>query len=251
MFIGEEPIHINAKPEDIAPLVLMPGDPLRAKYIAETFLDNAIAKDFTIDHKSVANLRNMLGYTGFYKGVRVTVMASGMGMPSMGIYAFELFHFFNVEKIIRIGTCGAIRPVVKVPDLILANSAYSESNFAYTFNDYDKHITYPSNTLNATIIDTAEQLNYKLHVGDITTMDVFGPYIDYERVLARIPKDLNIIGEEMEAFALFHLANHFKKEASCILTAVDSKFSNVVLSGEERERSLNDMITLALESIIK
>ena len=99
--------------------------------------------------------------------------------------------------------------------------------------------------------EQAQELNYKLHVGDITTMDVFGPYIDYDRVLNRIPKDLDILGEEMEAFGLFHIANHFNKEAACILTAVDSKFSDVVLSGEERERSLNEMITLALESIIK
>ncbi len=242
MFIGENPIHINAEKDSIAPLVLMPGDPLRAKYIAENFLTDA---------KEVANLRNMLGFTGFYKGVKVTVMASGMGMPSMGIYAFELFHFFNVEKIIRIGTCGAVKPIVKVPDLILANSAYSESNFAYTFSNSNDHIMYPSNTLNNTIKEQAQELNYKLHVGDITTMDVFGPYIDYDRVLNRIPKDLDILGEEMEAFGLFHIANHFNKEAACILTAVDSKFSDVVLSGEERERSLNEMITLALESIIK
>ncbi len=251
MFIGEEPIHINAEKGSIAPLVLMPGDPLRAKYIAENFLDDAIYEDFSIDNKNVANLRNMLGYTGFYKGVRVTVMASGMGMPSMGIYAFELFHFFDVKKIIRIGTCGVVKPTIKVPELLLATSAYSESNFAYTFDDYKGHITYPSNTLNETIIKVSEDLNYKLHVGDITTMDVFGPYIDYDRVLNRIPKELDIIGEEMEAFALFHIAKHFNAEASCILTAVDSKYSDVVLSGEERERSLNDMITLALESIIK
>ena len=251
MFIGDEPIHINAEKGSIAPLVLMPGDPLRAKYIAEHFLDNAIHDEFVIEEKNVANLRNMLGYTGFYKGVRVTVMASGMGMPSMGIYAWELFHYFDVEKIIRIGTCGAVKPTVKVPELILAKSAYSESNFAYTFDDYDKHITYPSNTLNNTIIETAEELNYKIHVGDVTTMDVFGPYIDYDRVLNRVPKELDIMGEEMEAFALFHIANHFQKEASCILTAVDSKFSKTVLSGEERQTSLNEMITLALESIIK
>ncbi len=251
MFVGENPIHINAEKGSIAPLVLMPGDPLRAKYIAENFLDDAIAEDFQITNKNVANLRNMLGYTGFYKGVRVTVMASGMGMPSMGIYAWELFHYFDVEKIIRIGTCGAVKPTVRVPELILATRAYSESNFAYTFSDYKEHITYPSNSLNETIIKTAEELNYKIHVGDITTMDVFGPYIDYDRVLNRIPKDLDILGEEMEAFALFHIASYFKKEASCILTAVDSKFSNVVLSGEERQNSLNEMITLALDSIIK
>lgn len=242
MFIGENPIHINAEKGSISELVLMPGDPLRAKYIAENFLDDA---------KEVCNLRNMLGYTGTYKGVRVSVIGSGMGVPSMGIYSWELFHYFNVQKIIRIGTCGVVSPEVQVPELILATSAYSESNFAYTFDDYKEHITYPSKDLNEKIINTAKELNYTLHVGDVTTMDVFGPYIDYDRVLNRMPKDLNVIGEEMEAFGLFHIAHHFNREASCILTAVDSKFSDVVLSGDAREKSLNDMITLALEAIIK
>lgn len=242
MFISETPIHINAKAGSIAELVLMPGDPLRAKYIAENFLEGA---------KEVCNLRNMLGFTGTYKGVRVSVIGSGMGMPSMGIYAWELYHYFNVKKIIRIGTCGVVSPEVLVPELILASSAYSESNFAYTFNNYKEHITYPSKDLNNLIIEASKELNYKLHVGDVTTMDVFGPFIDYDRVLDRMPKDLNVIGEEMEAFALFHIANHFKREASCILTAVDSKYSDVVLSGEERQNSLNEMITLGLEAIIK
>ena len=220
----------------------MPGDPLRAKYIAENFLENA---------KEVCNLRNMLGFTGFYKGIRVSVVGSGMGMPSMGIYSWELYHYFNVKKIIRIGTCGVVSKDVLVPELILAERAHSESNFAYTFNNYEGHITYPSTELNNQIIDSAKELNYKLHVGDITTMDVFGPFIDYDRVLDRMPKELNVLGEEMEAFALFHIANHFNREAACILTAVDSKFSDVVLTGEQRQSSLNEMITLALEAVIK
>ena len=242
MFISENPIHINAQKGSIAPIVLMPGDPLRAKYIAENFLDDA---------KEVCNLRNMLGFTGTYKGIRVSVVGSGMGMPSMGIYSWELFYYFNVEKIIRIGTCGVVSPEILVPELILASSAHSESNFAYSFNDFKGNVTYPSNSLNEIIIESAKNLNYKLHVGCITTTDIFGPYIDFDRVFDRIPKELNVIGEEMEAFALFHIANHFKREASCILTAVDSKFSDTVLSGEERQNSLNEMITLALESIIK
>ena len=242
MFIGENPIHINAEKGSIAEIVLMPGDPLRAKYIAENFLEDA---------KEVCNLRNMLGYTGTYKGVRVSVIGSGMGMPSMGIYSWELYHYFNVQKIIRIGTCGVVSPKVEVPELILATSAYSESNFAYTFDNYENSITYPSENLNNLILDANKELNYKLHTGDITTMDVFGPYIDYDRVLDRVPKELDVIGEEMEAFALFHIAKHFDREAACILTAVDSKYSDVVLSGEDRQNSLNEMITLALEAIIK
>ncbi len=242
MFIGEEPIHINAEKGSIAPLVLMPGDPLRAKYIAENFLNDA---------KLVCDLRNMFGYTGTYKGVKVSVVGSGMGVPSMGIYSWELYHYFDVKKIIRIGTCGVVNPEVNVPELILATSSFSESNFAYTFSDYKEHITYPSRDLNEKIIEAAKELDYKLHVGDVTTMDVFGPYIDYDRVLDRIPKNLKVLGEEMESFGLFHIASHFNREAACILTAVDSKYSDVVLSGEERETSLNEMITLALEAIIK
>lgn len=242
MFISDTPVHINAEVGSIAKIVLMPGDPLRAKYIADNFLENA---------KEVCNLRNMLGFTGTYKGVKVSVIGSGMGMPSMGIYAWELYHYFKVEKIIRIGTCGVVSPEVLVPELILASSAYSESNFAYTFDNYEGHITYPSKNLNNSIIEAAKELGYKLHIGDVTTMDVFGPFIDYDRVLNRMPNNLNVIGEEMEAFALFHIAKHFNKEASCILTAVDSKYSDVVLSGEERQNSLNEMITLGLEAIIK
>ncbi len=242
MFVGEDPIHINAEKGSIAELVLMPGDPLRAKYIAENFLTDA---------KEVCNLRNMLGYTGIYKGVKVSVIGSGMGMPSMGIYSWELYHYFNVKKIIRIGTCGVVSPEVNVPELILAEKAYSESNFAWTFDNYEGHITYPSKELNDIIYAKSKELGLKIHVGDVTTMDVFGPYIDYDRVLDRMPKDLKVIGEEMEAYGLFHIAKHFNREASCILTAVDSKFSDVVLSGEERQSSLNDMITLALESIIQ
>lgn len=241
MFISDEPIHINAEIGNISELVLMPGDPLRAKYIAENFLDDA---------KMVCNLRNMLGYTGFYKGVRVSVIGSGMGMPSMGIYSWELYHYFNVKKIIRIGTCGAVSKDVEIKDLILASNVYSESNFAYTYNDYKEHLVYPSMEFNNKIIETANKLKYKLHVGTVCTMDVFGPYIDYDRVLNRIPKELNVLGEEMEAFALCHIANSFKREAACIITVVDSKYSDVIISGEEREKSLNEMITLALESLI-
>ena len=241
MFISDEPIHINAEIGSISELVLMPGDPLRAKYIAENFLNDA---------KMVCNLRNMLGYTGFYKGVRVSVIGSGMGMPSMGIYSWELYHYFNVKKIIRIGTCGAVSKDVEIKDLILASNVYSESSFAYTYNDYKEHVVYPSKDLNNKIIETANKLNYKLHVGTVCTMDVFGPYIDYDRVLNRIPKELNVLGEEMEAFALCHIANSFKREAACIITVVDSKYSDVIISSEEREKSLNNMITLALESLI-
>lgn len=245
MFLGENPIHIEVKDKsDIAQLVLMPGDPLRAKYIAENFLDDA---------KCVTSVRNMLGFTGFYKGKKVTVMGSGMGMPSMGIYAFELFHYFNVEKIIRIGTCGAVSPKANINDMILSDKVYSESNFAYTFNNYRERIVVADPSLNKNVMEAANELslNGNLHVGMLTTMDVFGPYIDFERVLRRIPKNLDILGEEMEAFGLIHIANSMGRKATAIATVVDSKYSNVVLTIEQRQTSLNNMIKLALEAIIK
>lgn len=245
MFLGENPIHIEVKDKsDIAQLVLMPGDPLRAKYIAENFLD---------DSKCVTSVRNMLGFTGFYKGKKITVMGSGMGMPSMGIYAFELFHYFNVEKIIRIGTCGAVSPKANINDMILSDKVYSESNFAYTFNNYRERIVVADPSLNKSVMEAANELslNGNLHVGMLTTMDVFGPYIDFERVLGRIPKNLDILGEEMEAFGLIHIANSMGRKATAIATVVDSKYSNVVLTIEQRQTSLNNMIKLALEAIIK
>ncbi len=245
MFLGENPIHIEVENKsDIAKLVLMPGDPLRAKYIAENFLENA---------KCVTSVRNMLGFTGTYKGVPITVMGSGMGMPSIGIYSFELFHFFDVQKIIRIGTCGAVSPKANINDMLLSESVYSESNFAYTYNNYRERVVVADKNLNDNVVKAADELSLSnnLHKGMLTTMDVFGPYIDFERVLSRIPKEYEVLGEEMEAFGLIHVANSMGRCATAMATVVDSKYSNVVLSIEERQTSLNNMIKLALEAIIK
>ena len=241
MFIGENPIHIEAN-ADIAPLVLMPGDPLRAKYIAENFLEGA---------KLINQIRGMFGYTGTYKGVKITVFGSGMGMPSASIYVFELVHYFNVKKIIRIGTCGAVSEEAEIGHIILADKVYSESNFAYTYNDYKEHVVTSSNSLNQAIESVAKDMQLPIHVGMMTTMDVFGPYIDFNRVLERIPKEYHILGEEMEAFGLIHVANSMNIDATAMATVVDSKFSKTVLTSEEREKNLNDMITLALDAIIK
>lgn len=243
MFVGENPIHIKVENKsDIAELVLMPGDPLRAKYIAENFLSDA---------KLVTSIRNMYGYTGTYKGVKVTVMAHGMGMPSASIYVFELIHYFNAKKIIRIGTCGAVSPKVEVGDVILTKDVYSESNFAYTYSNFIGSVVIANEELNNEILDTAKELDLKLHYGMTTTMDVFGPYIDYQRVLDRIPDEYEILGEEMEAFGLIHVANQMEVPATTLMTVADSKYSKVVLTPEERQTKLNDMIKLALESIIK
>lgn len=236
-----EPIHMNAKKEDIADIVILPGDPLRAEYIANNYLTDA---------KRVTDVRNMLGFTGYYKGKRVTVMGSGMGMPSCGIYAFELFYFYNVQKIIRIGTCGVSHKSVEIPEIILADQVYTESSYAYSYNGYKEHTVIPSMNLVNRIYEVAKSKNLKIHKGTLMTTDVFGPYVDDDAIMKRVPKHLTILGEEMESFGLIHIANSFNREAAVIVTAVDSKFSDVIVSAEERQTSLDNMIGLALDSII-
>lgn len=236
-----EPLHINAKKEDIADIVIMPGDPLRAKYIAENFLENA---------KEVTNVRNMLGFTGEYKGKRITVMGHGMGMPSAGLYAFELFYYYNVQKVIRIGTCGVVSPEVKIPEIILADKVYSESNYAFSYDGYKGNVVKPALDLVDQIAITAKSKGVHIHKGALMTTDVFGPYVDDDALIARAPKDLNLLGEEMEAFGLIHVANSFKRKAAVLVTAVDSKFTDKIVSVEDRQTSLNTMIALALDSLI-
>ncbi len=237
----KEPIHINAKKDQIADIVILPGDPLRAKYIAENFLSDAV---------EVTNVRNMLGFTGTYKGRRVTVMGSGMGMPSVGIYAFELFYYYNVQKIIRIGTAGVSSKDVDIPEIILADNVYSESNFAYSYDGYEGNTVKPSFELTNKIYSTAAAMGLKIHKGTLMTTEVFGPYVDDDAILARAPKDLNILGEEMEAYGLIHVANSFQRQAACMVTCVDSPFTDRIVSVNDRQTALNDMIKLALESLI-
>ena len=234
--------HISCTKDDLAPYVIMPGDPLRAKYIAEKYLSDA---------KLVSSARNMYAYTGTYKGKRVSVMGSGMGMPSMSIYAFELFYFFGVERIIRVGTCGGLLEEMNVPDIILATESYNEGNFAYSYNGDPTHFAYPSKSLNDRIQSVAQEKGKKLFLGTVMTTEQFGFYSDNEHVLARVPSDTQIIGEEMESFALFHIASSFQKEAACLVTVVDSKFKETFISFEVRELSLDDMIVLALDAIIR
>lgn len=237
-----KPAHIKSRYGEIAKIVVMPGDPLRAKYIAENFLTDAVL---------VNDTRNMFAYTGFYKDTKVTVMGSGMGMPSMSIYCFELFYFFGVEKIIRVGTCGGIVESLQVPDLVLADSSYNEGSFAYAYNGDPTHISYPTKSLNETILKTAQDLDLHLTVGTVMSTENFSFYSDIESLEKRIPLNIKVIAEEMESFALFHIAKSLNKQAACILTVVDSKGSNIFLSQDARERSLNDSIRLALESIIR
>lgn len=233
--------HIESKLEDIAPIVLMPGDPLRAKYIAEKFLEDA---------KLVNSVRNMFGYTGTYKGKRVTVFASGMGIPSIGIYSYELYNFYNVEKIIRIGTCGTFSENIKLLDVILSTGAYCKSHFDELLDGVDIDFIQSSDEINRSIMNTAKVKGINLNVGKTITSDVFDLYCDSKAKFRDNFPDMNFLGIEMEAFGLFYIAKKLEKEASCLMTVVDSLYDKRSLSSEEREKSLDEMITLALESII-
>lgn len=233
-------VHIESKKEDIADVVIMSGDPLRAKYIAEHFLD---------EYKMVNDVRNMFGFTGYYKGKRVTIFSHGMGIPSIGIYAYELYKFYDVKKIIRLGTCGTLKRDVKLLDVILATSAYSISTFPLLFDgDRDKEYN-ASKSLNDDIMATAEKLGIPLKVGKIITSDVFDPYATTEKFESCFPDD-DYLGSEMESFGLFYLAHKLKREAACMLTVVDSKLDKRALSSDERQMSLNEMITIALETLL-
>lgn len=235
--------HNEANLGDIAKTVIMPGDPLRAKYIAENFLE-----DFLL----VNSVRGMFAYTGKYKGKEISVMAHGMGMPSVGIYSYELYKFYNVQNIIRIGSCGAYKPELKLFDIILSNAVFSESNYALTLNNDDCHITYPSAMLNDVVERTAHENNIPLTIGNTVCTDCFDVYMtDVKQFLSRIPHDFNPVSAEMEAFALFYNAQLLGKNACCLMSVVDSKYITDIATPEERQTGLNNMISLALDASLK
>lgn len=232
--------HNEAKLGEIAETVIMPGDPLRAKYIAENFLENA---------RLVNKVRGMYAYTGTYKGKTISVMAHGMGIPSIGIYCYELYKFYNVQNIIRIGSCGGYKPELKLFDIILSEKVFSESNFALTLNNDDCHIVEANYELNNIIGKTAEKNNINIIKGNTVTTDCFDIYMtDVNEFLKRLPENFNPVSAEMEAFALFYIAKMLNKKASCLMSVVDSKYIKEVATPEEREQGLNNMIKLALES---
>lgn len=236
-------LHNEANLGEFAKTVIMPGDPLRAKYIAENFLD---------DYKLINKVRGMYAYTGKYKGKEISVMAHGMGMPSAGIYTYELFKFYDVDNIIRIGSCGAHSPNLELFDVILSKKVYTESNYSLTANNIDCHIIEASDTLNTIIQNTAKELDYNLILGNTTSTDFIDVYMeDGEKFLDRIPKELDIISSEMEAFAIFYNAKMLGKNAACLMSVVDSPFRDEFVSPEDRQLKLNNMIKIALESAIK
>lgn len=236
--------HNSANIGDIANTVIMPGDPMRAKYISDNFLT---------DVKIVSDVRGIACYTGNYKGKEISVMAHGMGMPSMGIYSYELYHFYNVDNIIRIGTCGGFREDMKILDLILSEEAYTEGSYALSFDNVPCNLTSSSSDINRVIEATAKENNINLIKGTTLCNDCFSPYVpDEEKLFERIPNGINRpIASEMEAFALFYNAKREGKHAACLLTVVDVPSDLEGISSEERESSLNTMIRLALDSSIK
>ena len=229
--------HIESKCcEDFAKTVLMPGDPLRAKYIADTYLTDIV---------QVNGVRNMFGYTGYYKGKKVTVMGSGMGMPSIGIYSYELFNFYGVENIIRIGSAGSYSADLAVYDTVLVSHAYSESTFAKVAFDIEGD-TLPANAeLNNVLRQCAKDVNVPLKEAIIHSSDVFYHTGSFSWEETRDEKGCKAV--EMESYALFANAIASGKKAACLLTISDSFITHEVTSAEERQNSFTNMMKVALE----
>ena len=232
-------VHIESKNNEIARIVLMPGDPKRSEYIANKFLKDA---------KLVNTVRGMNAYTGYYKDTLVTVFPSGMGIPSMGIYSYELFKEYGVEEIIRIGSCGGYSSKLKLKDIILTTGSYSESTYAVALDNYKEKTVKADSHLNNIIESTAKSIDKKIVKGDIYCSDAFYE-MDYD--YKKRANELDVLGIEMETFALFNNARKFGKKATALLTVSDLFGSSEKLTSLEREKELNDMITLALESCLK
>lgn len=231
--------HIDAKPEDFARTVLMPGDPLRAKFIAETYLNDAAL---------VNNVRGIHGYTGTYNGMRVSVMASGMGMPSIGIYSYELYNFFGVENIIRVGTAGAINPNVKVRDIVIAMGACTNSNYASQYGLPGTFAPTASYGLMKTAIDNAEKHGAAYHVGSCLSSDTF--YCDDPTATEKWAK-MGVLCIEMEAAALYMNAARCGKNALGIFTVSDHILTGEATTAEQRQSSFTQMMEIALDTAVE
>ena len=227
-------VHINALKEDISNIVIMPGDPNRAKLISDKFLENS---------KLINNTRGMLGFTGYYKGKKITVMASGMGNPSMGIYSYELFKDYDVDYILRIGTCGAYTKDLNLFDLILVDKSYSNTSYGINLGYNDNNIS-SSEIINNAVKKYTRENNINIINSNIHCTDTF-----YEKDYSEFLK-YNCMGVEMETFALFTNAKVLNKNASCILTVSDSLVTDEKLTSEEREKGVTKMIEVALESVL-
>lgn len=227
--------HIGAEKDQIAGTVLMPGDPLRAKFIAETFLENA---------ECVNTVRNMLGFTGEYHEKRITVFGGGMGMPSVGIYTYELFHYYEVDQIIRIGTAGTLSDKVNLRDVVVGTGASTDSNYASQFGLPGTFAPVADFDLARAAVETGERLGIKTVAGNILSSDIF--YNEEEGVLKKWAK-MGILAVEMEAAALYMNAARAGKRALCLLTISDAPFRGESLSVEDRQIGFTDMMKIALE----
>lgn len=227
--------HNQAKKGQIAETILLPGDPLRAKFIAENFLEDVV--EFN-------SVRNMLGYTGKYKGKEVSVMGTGMGMPSMGIYSYELIHFYGVKNLIRVGSCGSYQDDVKIHDIILAQGACTNSNFASQYELPGTFSAIASFELLEKAKKIADDKHYKVRVGNILSSDIF--YNDHPEVWKKWA-DIGVLGVEMEAYALYANAAKAGVNALTILTVSDSLVSQEATTPKERETTFTKMMEIALE----
>ncbi len=228
--------HNSANLGDIAKTVLMPGDPLRAKYIAENFLENPVLFN---------TVRNMFGYTGTYKGKKISVMGSGMGMPSIGIYSYELFSFYGVERIIRIGSAGAYTDDLKLFDVMLVTDAWSESHYAKVQSGTNKHVIKASKILNNRLEKASKKLNIPVHKGRVHSSDVF--YRQKGTDFKTLFEKQDCLAVEMESFALFHNAEVLGKQAACLLTISDSLVTKAETTAQQRETAFTNMMKIALE----
>ena len=226
--------HIKASPSDFAKTVLMPGDPLRSKFVAETFLENP---------KLVNNVRGVQGYTGTYKGVPITVMASGMGMPSIGIYSYELYNFFGVENIIRIGSIGAIADQVKLRDVIIGMGACTNSCYQDQYNLNGKYAPIANFELLSHAVEAAKEIGVNYHVGNILSSDVF---YHADPAFNDTWAKMGVLGIEMEAAALYMNAAVAGKRALTICTVSDHIMRGEALDADSRQTSFTDMMKIAL-----
>lgn len=225
--------HNGARLGEIAKTVLMPGDPLRAKVIAETYLENPICFN---------TVRNMFGYTGTYHGKEISVMGSGMGMPSIGIYSYELFHFYDVDKILRIGSAGGIQDDLRVMDVVVGLGACTDSNYAHQYQLPGTFAPIASYELVEKAVDVARRQGTPVHVGNILSSDVF-----YNEVSSEQWKKMGVLCVEMEAAALYMNAARAGKQALCLLTISDHLYRKESLSAKERQESFHSMMKIALE----
>ncbi len=237
--------HISAKPGDFGKTVLMPGDPLRSKFIAENFLENPVL---------VNNVRGVQGYTGYYKGVKVSVMASGMGMPAIGIYSHELFNGYGVENIIRVGSAGAIQEHIHLYDLVIAQGACTDSAWARQFHLPGTFAPIASYALLEAAVDAAREAGATYHVGNVNSSDVFyGDHIGVPEGLDSLYglQKMGVMALEMEAAALYMNAARYGKRGLCICTISDHVLTGEETTSEQRQNSFTTMMKVALEVAVK